>query len=259
MKPRLSTAEKLKFVGLLVFLLLIVLIGVLLMPHFAKLGTDEGRLQLIAEINQAGVWGVLICLGLQFVQVVVAFIPGEVVQLAIGAIYGPIAGIFVTELGALISSAFIFFMVRKLGAPFVHTMISAKHADKLRFFQESKRLDVIVFVLFLIPGLPKDIFTYLVPLTEMRTANFLILSTLGRLPGIAASAFIGDAAMQGNYVGAVVVAVVAGGLGILGIVFNQQIMNLVSRLQRASKALRSKQSPAPDSPPDPPQDQTNHR
>ncbi|MDR2108772.1 MAG: VTT domain-containing protein [Coriobacteriales bacterium] len=232
MKPRLSTADKLKFVGLLVFLLLIVLTGVLLMPHFAKLGTDEGRLQLIADINHAGIWGVLICLGLQFVQVVVAFIPGEVVQLAIGAIYGPVAGIFVTALGALISSAFIFFMVRKLGAPFVHAMVSSKHADKLRFFQETKRLDVIVFVLFLIPGLPKDIFTYLVPLTEMRATNFLILSTLGRLPGIAASAFIGDAAVQGNYVGAVVVAVVAGGLGILGIVFNRQIMNLVDRLQR---------------------------
>jgi uncharacterized membrane protein YdjX (TVP38/TMEM64 family) len=213
------------------FLALMVLIGGLLLPYFKDLATDEGRLRLIADINRAGVWGVLICLGLQFIQIVVAFIPGEVTQLAIGAIYGPVAGAAVTALGALVSSVFVFFVVRKLGAPFVQAMISRKHADKLRFLQESKRLDLIVFVLFLIPGLPKDVFTYLVPLTNMRAANFFILSTLGRLPGIAASAFIGNAAVQGDYLAAIIVAIIAGGLGILGIVFNGRIMNVVDRIQ----------------------------
>jgi uncharacterized membrane protein YdjX (TVP38/TMEM64 family) len=229
-KPPISTADKLKFAGLVVFILLIIAVGVLLVPYFNYFTTEEGRLELIHMIQDAGAWGVLICLGLQFLQVVVAFIPGEVVQLVIGAIYGPFFGTLLTAIGALVSSMFVFVVVRRLGAPFVHSMIGKNHADKLRFFQESKRLDTIVFVLFLIPGLPKDVFTYLVPLTKMRAANFFILSTLGRIPGIAASAYIGNAAAQGDYVGATIVGVIAGGLGLLGIVFNQKIMTLVDRI-----------------------------
>jgi len=225
-----SFADKLKFGGLIVFLLLLVVVGVLLMPYFANLTTEEGRLALSLMIRDTGVWGVLICVGLQFLQVVVAIIPGQVVQIVVGAIYGPLYGTIMLVFGALFSSLFVFYVVRRLGAPFVHAMISKKHEDKLRFFKESKRLDVIVFVLFLIPGLPNDLFTYLVPLTEMRPANFFILSTLGRFPGIVMSTFIGSAAIQGHYAVAIVVALIAGGLGALGIIFNGKIMKAMDAL-----------------------------
>jgi uncharacterized membrane protein YdjX (TVP38/TMEM64 family) len=229
-KPKASTADKIKFVGLLVFVALLVLIGFLLAPYIDYLTTTDGRSELVDMIRGQHAWGVLICLGLQFLQIVVAFIPGEVVQLVIGAIYGPLWGTLVIAFGALISSIFVFFVVHKLGAPFVHAMISKKHADKLAFLQDGRRLNIIVFVLFLIPGLPKDIFTYLIPLTNMRAVNFFVLSTLGRLPGIAASAYIGNAAVQGNYTEAIVVSIIAGALGLAGIIFNGKIMNLVDTI-----------------------------
>ena len=226
-----AIADKIKFVGLLVFILILVGVGILLMPYFTYLTTDEGRREIIQMILDAGAWGILICLGLQFIQIVVAFIPGEITQLVIGAIYGPFWGTVITALGALISSVFIFFVVRRLGAPFVHAMISKKHADKLRFLDESRRLDVIVFVLFLIPGLPKDVFTYMVPLTRMRAANFFILSTLGRIPGITASSFIGSAAVQGDYVSMAIVVVIVGTLGLLGIIFNARIIGFIEAVE----------------------------
>ncbi|MDR0500171.1 MAG: TVP38/TMEM64 family protein [Coriobacteriales bacterium] len=241
-QKRLSQADIIKFIGLLLFFVLLAVIGWAIWPYFAQLGSDEGRMQLIASIQDAGILGVLVCLGLQFVQIVIAFIPGEVTQLAIGAIYGPIGGTLVTALGALISSAFVFFVVRRLGAPFVHSMIGKKHEGILKYFQDSKQLDVIVFILFLIPGLPKDIFTYLVPITDMRATNFLILSTLGRLPAIAASAFIGNAAIQGDYTSAIIVSIVAGGLGILGIVFNGRIMQFVDNIQKRFSKNSAKNS-----------------
>jgi uncharacterized membrane protein YdjX (TVP38/TMEM64 family) len=235
-KPRgVSFADKLKFAGLIAFGILLVVIGVAFWPYFEKFATEEGRLELISMILGAGAFGVLICLGLQFLQIVVAFIPGEFVQLVIGAIYGPFWGTVVTALGALISTIFVYFVVHRLGAPFVHSMISKKHADKLRFFQESRRLDTIVFILFLIPGLPKDIFTYLVPLTDMKAVNFFVLSTLGRIPGIAASSYIGNAVVQGDIAGAVIVGVIAGGIGLLGIVFNGRIMDFIEKLQARFK------------------------
>ena len=234
-KKPLSTADKLKFAGLLLFIGLIVVIGVLLIPYFQYLLTEEGRLELVAMIQDAGIAGVGMCLALQFVQIVVAIIPGEVAQLAIGAIYGPIAGSFVTLLGALISSIFIFFVVRKLGAPFVQGMIGSKNTKIMSFFKEDRRLNTIVFILFLIPGLPKDVFTYLVPLTTMRPINFFVLSTLGRTPGIAASAFIGSAAVQGDYTQAIIVGIIAGGLGLLGIVFNKRILTFIDKAENRFK------------------------
>jgi uncharacterized membrane protein YdjX (TVP38/TMEM64 family) len=227
----LSSADKLKFAGLLLFLILIAAAGIALLPHINEFTSEEGRLRLIAMIQSAGVGGIAICLGLQFVQVVVAFIPGEVTQLAIGAIYGPLWGTLITALGALISSVFVFFLVRKLGSPLVKSMIGKKHSKLLRLTRESRSLELIVFLLFLIPGLPKDIFTYLLPLTDIRPANFFILSTLGRLPGITASTFIGSAAVHGNYSTAVIVGVIAGGLGLLGIIFNKRILAVIDALE----------------------------
>ena len=226
-----SSADKLKFAGLLLFFVLIIIAGVLLLPHVHQLASEEGRLQLIDTIQRAGVGGVAICLGLQFIQVVIAMIPGEVIQLAIGAIYGPLLGALLIILGVVIAQVFIFFIVRKLGAPLVYAMIDKKSFKHLGFLRESRKLDIVVFLIYLIPGLPKDIFTYLLPLTTIRPINFFILSTLGRAPGVVASTFIGSAAVQGNYTAAIIVGVIAGGLGILGIVFNKRILSVVDALE----------------------------
>lgn len=234
-KKSLSTADKVKFGGLLFFFALMIIVGVMLLPYFEHLTTEEGRLYLTDLIKDAGVAGVGIVLGLQFVQVVVAFIPGEVVQLAIGAIYGPLVGTLIITAGALISSIFVFFVVRKLGAPFVQGMIGSKNSKALDFLQNNNRLNALVFILFLVPGLPKDVFTYLVPLTPMRPVNFFVLSTLGRIPGIAASAYIGSAAVQGDYTQAVIVGIIAGGLGLLGIIFNKRIIGAVDNIERRFK------------------------
>ena len=89
-----------------------------------------------------------------------AFIPGEVVQVAAGMIYGPWVGALIIWLGCIISSSFIFVLVHKLGAPFVQAMVPEKYMGKFRDWETSDKFNVIVFILFLIPGLPKDVFTY---------------------------------------------------------------------------------------------------
>ncbi|MDR1088389.1 MAG: TVP38/TMEM64 family protein [Coriobacteriales bacterium] len=240
-KRRISNADKAKFAGLVVFIVLIVIVGVLLIPYYEHLTTEEGRLQLIESIKGAGIAGVGICLGLQFVQIVVAFIPGELTQLAIGAIYGPLLGTLITALGALISSIFVFFVVRKLGAPFVQGMIGTKNSKVLDFLHKDRNLNAITFILFLIPGLPKDVFTYLFPLTTIRPLNFFILSTLGRIPGIVASAYLGNAAIQGDWTQAIVVGSIAGGLGLLGIIFNRQIIAFVDTVESHFKGNKTEQ------------------
>ncbi|MDR1713534.1 MAG: VTT domain-containing protein [Coriobacteriales bacterium] len=227
--PVVDPAAHIKFIGLLVFFVLIIVIGVFVFNFIRSVGTENLAEDLEQAVRDAGPAGILMCLALQFVQVVVAFIPGEVVQIAIGYIYGTIGGGLLTIAGALISSIFIFYLVRKLGAPFVQGMIGGKDNKLMRFLDNEKRLNATVFILYLIPGLPKDVFNYLVPLTRMRPAAFFVLSTIARAPAIFASTFVADAFKQGNYLSMVIVAVIFGGLAVVGIVFNEKVMAAVDK------------------------------
>jgi uncharacterized membrane protein YdjX (TVP38/TMEM64 family) len=229
-EPKVATADKVKFAGLVAFFILIIAASVLTVLYINSMGTDSLQGKLESAIKQAGVFGILICLGIQFIQVVVAFIPGEVVQVVIGYVYGTIPGGFITLTGALLSSIFVFYLVRKLGAPFVQGMIGSKDSGRIKFLHNSKNLNSLVFILYLIPGLPKDLFNYVIPLTDMRPSAFFVLSTIARAPAIFASTFVAASFKSGDYLQMAIVAAVFGGLGLLGIVFNQRIMRFVDRL-----------------------------
>lgn len=226
---RLTKADLFKFGGLVAFFVLMAVVCVAIAPLIMELTEPGGVERVVQDVRNAGPAGVLILLGMQFLQVVVAFIPGEVVQVAAGMMYGPWGGAAVVLLGCVISSAFIFLVVHKLGAPFVRAMIPEKWMGKLEDFEETDKLDVMVFVLFLIPGLPKDVFTYLVPLTDMGMRNFLVLSTVGRIPGILMSTLAADGLMEGNIMRSVLLFLVAAGIAALAIVFHEKIMHAFAK------------------------------
>ncbi len=218
-----------KFVGLIAFFAIMALICVLLWPYMKELFEPGGIDRVMAEVRNAGPVGVLILLGLQFLQIVVAFIPGEVVQVAAGMLYGPWFGCAIIVLGCVISSAFIFVLVHKLGAPFVQNMVPTNQLEKFRKFEASGKLNIIVFILFLIPGLPKDVFTYLVPLTDMRMRTFLVLSNVARIPGIIISTYAADGLVDGRIGESVIIFVVAAIIALLGILFRDKIMAFLDK------------------------------
>ena len=226
---RLTKADLFKFGGLIAFFVLMAVVCVAIAPLILELTEPGGVERVVQDVRNAGPGGVLILLGMQFLQVVVAFIPGEVVQVAAGMMYGPWGGAAVVLVGCVISSAFVFLIVHKLGAPFVRAMIPEKWMGKLEDFEETDKLDVMVFVLFLIPGLPKDVFTYLVPLTDMSMRNFLVLSTVGRIPGILMSTLAADGLMEGDIMRSVLLFLVAAGIAALAIVFHEKIMHAFAK------------------------------
>lgn len=226
---RLTKADLFKFGGLIAFFVLMAVVCVAIAPLILELTEPGGVERVVQDVRNAGPGGVLILLGMQFLQVVVAFIPGEVVQVAAGMMYGPWGGAAVVLVGCVISSAFVFFIVHKLGAPFVRAMIPEKWMGKLEDFEGTDKLDVMVFVLFLIPGLPKDVFTYLVPLTDMSMRNYLVLSTVGRIPGILMSTLAADGLMEGDIMRSVLLFLVAAGIAALAIVFHEKIMHAFAK------------------------------
>lgn len=215
-----------RFGGLIAFLALMVVIMVLLWPYIHEVFEPGGLSRVIDDVRNAGPLGFLILLAMQFMQIVVAFIPGEVVQMAAGMMYGPWLGAAVILLGCIISSAFVFVVVHRLGAPFVQDMVPTKYLDKFRAFEESGKLSIVVFILFLIPAMPKDTFTYLVPLTNMRMRDFLVLSNVGRIPGIVISTYAANGLVDGNITQSIIIFAVVAVIAIVAIVFRDKIMNL---------------------------------
>lgn len=215
-----------KFGGLIAFFALMVIVVILIWPYIHEAFEPGGLSRVIDDVRNAGPLGVLILLAMQFMQIVVAFIPGEVVQMAAGMMYGPWLGAAVILLGCIISSAFVFAVVHRLGAPFVRDMVPTKYLDKFNAFEESGKLSIVVFILFLIPAMPKDTFTYLVPLTNMRMRDFLILSNVGRIPGIVISAYAANGLVDGNITQSLIIFAVVAVIAIVAIVFRDKIMNL---------------------------------
>ena len=225
----LDQATLFKFAGLIAFIVLIAVIVVVAWPYIADIFSEGGVDRLVERVQNAGPAGVLVLLGMQFLQIVVAFIPGEVVQIAAGLMYGPWIGMLVILLGCVISSSVVYKLVHALGAPFVQSMVSTEHLEKFRAFEASGKLDIVVFILFLIPAMPKDVFTYIVPLTDMPYKKFITLTTIGRIPGVLASTYAASGFASGEMVGPIVVVAVVAVLALIAVVFRDKIMDVLGK------------------------------
>ncbi|MBI5641305.1 MAG: VTT domain-containing protein, partial [Nitrospirae bacterium] len=119
---------------------------------------------------------------LQTLQVVAAPIPGEVTGFIGGYLYGPVLGVFLSTIGLTLGSLFAFSLSRIFGSPFVEKFVRKETMDKYDYLLHHKGA-FLVFLLFLIPGTPKDILCYILGLGHLTTKEFLIISTVGRFGG----------------------------------------------------------------------------
>lgn len=224
-----SKTDLFKLLGLLAFIVITVGVVWALWPLLSELFQEGGTEKMIDKVRSAGPWGVLILLAFQLLQIIVAFIPGEVVQVSAGILYGPWGGSAIILLGCLISSWIIYQIVHRLGQPFVEDMVPTKYLEKFQAFEESGRLDVMVFILFLIPAMPKDTFTYLVPLTKMSLKRYLVITTVARTPGVVVSTLAASGLAEGNIAVGVAIFAVVAVLAVLAIVFREKLMGLGDR------------------------------
>ena len=137
------------------------------------------------------------------IQIFLPILPGEPVELLAGMSYGAIGGLIIVFLGAFVSSFIIFFAVRKFGKNFIYAFVSKEKIEKLeksKILSNQKRLDMILFVLFLIPGTPKDLFVYIGGLLPIKPMKFLLISTFARFPSIVSSTIAGSNLIAGNWI-----------------------------------------------------------
>jgi len=196
-----------------------------LLPWFISLTDPVVRDELKVSISSLGWKGVFFMLGVQILQVVVAVLPGEPIELLAGIIYGTWGGLLICMLGLLIGTSIVFFTVRALGKGFVEWMFSKDKVRKLSFLNNSKKLEMLTFILFFIPGTPKDILTYVSPLTKIRPRDFLFISIFARIPSVITSTYAGQTIIDGEWWKTVAMFVLMGIIGIAGILVNNSIID----------------------------------
>lgn len=162
------------------------------------------------------------------VQVILAIIPGIPFEIAGGYCFGIFEGAILVSLGILIGSAVAFILTRLFGLSIVRLFYSEEKLQKAAFLRESKKANTVALVAFLLPGLPKDMMAYVLGITKMRFWFFLLISTLGRLPGILMSVICGAVFGTANLKVSLIFAAVT--VGVVGLCF--LIWYLVHRHQK---------------------------
>lgn len=171
-----------------------------------------------AWVAAKGFWGKLLFVLMVAFQVIVAIVPGEPFEIGAGYAFGVVGGTLLCLAGTLIGSACVFLFVRRFGVRAVEVFFGKDKLRSLAFLQNTKRVNLLVFLIFLIPGTPKDLLTYFVGLTEMKFSHWLLISTLARLPSLITSTIGGDALGLQNYKGAIIafsIAMAVSGVGFL--------------------------------------------
>jgi len=220
-----------RILALVVFPLLVAALVIPVIVWHAELWRVFGSVRRIrAWIEAWGAIAPLVFMGVQAVQVIVFAIPGEVVQIAGGYLFGGGLGIVLSMAGILVGSTAAFFLSRLLGRPFVAAVIPPAQLERVEKLLESQSSRIVFFLLFLIPGVPKDILCYIAGLTPMSFLFFLGVSTVGRLPGIVGSSLIGGAARSSQWVALVILSAAAIILFAAGLLLRTRLQALIEKV-----------------------------
>ena len=172
---------------------------------------------LKAQLDQFGNWGKLFLILIMAVQVVFVFLPGEIIEVASGFCYGEIQGLVICLLGAMIGTVIIYWFVEKYGIRFINKFFNQEKLHEISFLKGKKNLELILFIIFFIPGTPKDILTYFAPLTRIKLSSFLLITTVARIPSIITTTIGGHSLSEQNYPFTIAVFVITGIISIVGL------------------------------------------
>lgn len=198
-------STKIKIIKLIILVSLVLLITgltIYFLPILKNLNTQEGQLQFKEKVNQSKILGFLILLGLEIAQIILAVLPGEPVEILAGICFGTFWGTIFLMFSIFITTVLIYVLVKKYGKKFICEFFSKEQVEKIensKLFQDEKKIEMVMILLFLIPGTPKDLFVYIGGLLPIKSSRFIAIATLLRFPSIISSTIAGDSLLGGKW------------------------------------------------------------
>ena len=210
-----------------IVIITIILASIHIFNLVTKLSTDEVyKLEFQNKIKEWGFFGVLALIGLQIVQIAIAVIPGQPIEVIAGMLYGTFLGVAVCTVGIFLGTAVIYYTIRKLGTGIMKLFFAPETIEKtqnLKIFNDTPKLETFLFIVFLIPAIPKDIFIYLGALTKIKPMKFFLIATIPRIPGLFLMTFAGDSVADGNFITTLIIVSVIIILAIFGNYINKKM------------------------------------
>ena len=197
-----SKVKIFKIILTVVVLAIFVGITIYLFPVMKNLSTTEGQIAFKEKVESSGILGLLSLFGLQVAQIFLIIVPGEPIEILAGMCYGGIWGTVFIMVSAFIISTSIFFLVRKFGKKFVCNFCDEKKVEKIennKLFQNPKKIEMIMLILFLMPGTPKDLLVYVAGLLPIKPIKFILISSFARFPSVITSTLAGENLAVGDW------------------------------------------------------------
>lgn len=215
-----TVTRKQRVLGIILCILIFAVVGTIsyfICKPMLEMSKDPAAFR--AYIDEQGIKGILMLMAAMFLQVVAAVIPGGPFEIAAGYAFGVWKGALIADVAMTLGSLFVFLMVRRFGVKFACLFISKKKLDSVKFFHESARRDLLAFIFFLIPGTPKDIFTYVMGFTDMKIPMWLFITFVGRFPAILLSAMSGDSLGAKKYTTFIIMIIIIVVVCVAGSIF----------------------------------------
>lgn len=182
-----------------------------LFPIIRNISTPQGQQEFKELIKSSGIKGVLLLFGLQITQIFLVILPGEPLEILAGMCYEEVWGTVFLLVSVWITTAIIFYAVRKYGRKFIYNFCNKEKIEKLensKWFQNPKNIEYVLIILFMVPGTPKDLLVYIGGLLPIKPIRFINISTFARFPSIISSTLAGANIVEGNWIMMVIVYVV---------------------------------------------------
>lgn len=217
----------------LLLLFSIILIGVLVIVFYVNFGsvkaTDLGKTghhldRVNDRLEDFGLFRHIVLFLIQFIQVVIAIIPGEFVELLAGFALGTFWGTLLCIIGSAAGTVVIYLGVHRFGKKFIAFFTGKKFYARMTFLNDPVRRDMFLFILFFIPGTPKDILLYFSPLLDIKLSRLVLIVSIARIPSIVSSCYVGANVAQGMFGYSVVVFAITGMIGLAGILINDMVL-----------------------------------
>lgn len=202
-------------------------------------------------VEARGIWGRVLFVGIMVLQVIIAFIPAEPLEIAAGYAFGAVWGTLLVWLGLVLGTMIVFLFVRKIGVKAVEVFFPREKIDSIKYLNNEKALNAAAFTLFLIPGTPKDLLTYVAGLTKIRLLPWVLLTSLARIPSVVTSTISGNALGLQHYGLAIIVFAATALVSGVGILLYRRYHKKRAQAEAVEKLLHEPLAEPPIQTPDP--------
>ena len=213
--------KKIYLFAIIVALIFIAAVGYLVGKPMVEFVREPERFR--AWVDSSGFMSRVIFVGMVVFQLVIALTPGEPLEMGAGYAFGAWEGTILCIIGCVIGSALVFLFVRRFGVKLVEVFFPREKIRSLRFLQDSRRLNLLTFIVFFIPGTPKDLLSYFIGLTDMKLGTWLLITAVARIPSIVTSTVTGDALGLKDYQFALIAFGVTLALSLAGILVYRRL------------------------------------